>query len=52
MEDVGYQLDVLLEQEGQFRVYNIEFINDKWYLLVPTAEGYKTNLEGELEPHY
>jgi hypothetical protein len=51
-EDIGYQLDVLLEQEGQFRVYNVEFINDKWYLLAPTAEGYKTNLEGELEPHH
>ena len=50
-EGVGYQAEVPTEQEGQYRIFDVEFINDKWYQLASTSEGFKTTTEGELQPN-
>ena len=55
-EGLGYRLDVELK-DGATKVFDIEFINDSWYLLEETEEGFKTNTsrkiwENELETGY
>jgi hypothetical protein len=50
-EGIGYQAEVPTKQEGQYRIFDIEFINNKWYQLANTTEGYKTTTKGELQPN-
>ena len=44
-EDFGYRLDIKLRDDTT-KVFDVEFINDNWYLLEETNEGYKTNASG------
>jgi hypothetical protein len=41
-EQVGYQLNVT-SKDGTTQVFNVEFINDKWYLLEGSSNGYRTD---------
>jgi hypothetical protein len=50
-EGLGYQIQVPLEDPSQHKVYDIEFINDTWYVLKPTKEGFITAVKGKLEPN-
>ena len=47
-EGLEYQVEVPTK-EGTTKVIDIEFINDDWYLLVPTATGYETDSTGKFE---
>ena len=44
-EGLGYRLDIELRDQT-IKVFDVEFINDNWYLLEETDEGYKTNASG------
>ena len=44
-EGLGYRLDIELK-DNNTKVFDVEFINDNWYLLEETEEGYKTNASG------
>ena len=44
-EGLGYRLDIKL-RDNTTKVFDVEFINDNWYLLEETNEGYKTNASG------
>ena len=46
-EGLGYRLDVTLK-DGTTKVFDVEFINDHWYLLEETEEGFKTNSSGKI----
>ena len=46
-EGLGYRLDVELK-DGTTKVFDVEFINDNWYLLEETEEGFKTNASGKI----
>jgi hypothetical protein len=50
-EGLGYQIQVPLEDPSQYKVYDVEFINDAWYLLTPTQEGFVTIAKGKLNPN-
>ena len=50
-EGLGYQIQVPLEDPTQYKVYDVEFINDVWYLLTPTQEGFVTIAKGKLNPN-
>jgi Retrotransposon gag protein/Zinc knuckle len=45
-QGLGYQIDIPLN-DGNTTVGDIEFINDDWYLLEASAEGFRTNLAGK-----
>ena len=47
VEGLGYRLDVELEDKTT-KVFDVEFINDNWYLLEETKEGYKTNASARI----
>ena len=46
-EGLGYRLDIELK-DNNTKVFDVEFINDNWYLLEETEEGYKTNASGKI----
>jgi hypothetical protein len=46
-EGVGYQLNVT-SRDGTTQVLNVEFINDKWYLLEGSPNGYRTDVSGKV----
>jgi hypothetical protein len=46
-EGVGYQLNVT-SRDGTTQVLDVEFINDEWYLLEGSPNGYRTNLSGKV----
>jgi hypothetical protein len=46
-EQVGYQLNVT-SKDGTTQVLNVEFINDEWYLLEGSPNGYRTNSSGKV----
>jgi len=43
---LGYQVNIPLNN-GNTKVVDIKFINDDWYLLKGTSEGFKTNIFGK-----
>ena len=47
VEGLGYRLDVELKDDTT-KVFDVEFINDNWYLLEETNEGYKTNASAKI----
>jgi hypothetical protein len=47
-EGAGYQLNVTIA-EGVTRVVNVEFINDKWYLLDETTDSFKTDSSSKFQ---
>jgi hypothetical protein len=50
-ENLGYQIQVPLEGQEQEKTYDVEFINNRWYLLTLTTEGYKTIISAKLNPY-
>jgi hypothetical protein len=46
-EQVGYQLNVT-STDGTTRVLDVEFINDEWYLLEVSPDGYRTDTSGRV----
>ena len=46
-EQVGYQVNIPY-QDGTTKVVNVEFINDKWYILEESTEGYQTDSTGKI----
>jgi hypothetical protein len=46
-EQVGYQLNVR-SKDGTTQVLDVEFINDEWYLLEGSPNGYRTDLSGKV----
>jgi hypothetical protein len=44
---MGYQLNVETV-EGTTKVLNVEFINDNWYLIQETTDGYRTDTSGKI----
>ena len=44
-EGLGYRLDIELK-DNTTKVFDVEFINDNWYLLEETEEGFKTHASG------
>ena len=47
-EGLGYQV-IVPTKEGTNKVINVEFINDGWYLLVETPNGYETDKSRRFE---
>ena len=43
---LDYQVNIMVEDQTRTitRIIDIEFINDKWFILEPTTEGYQTNV--------
>jgi len=35
-------------QDGTTKVLDVEFINDEWYILEETPEGYRTDASGKI----
>src|SRR5882757_8195526 len=46
-EQVGYQANIPF-RDGTTKVLDVEFINDEWYILEGTPEGYKTDASGKI----
>ena len=46
-EGVGYQVNIPF-RDGTTKVLDVEFINDEWYILEGTTEGFKTDASGKL----
>ena len=46
-EQVGYQANIPF-RDGTTKVLNVEFVNDEWYILEETPEGYKTDASGKI----
>ena len=46
-EGVGYQANIPFK-DGTFKALDVEFINDEWYILEGTPEGYKTDASGKI----
>src|SRR5712691_7330667 len=47
-EELGYQV-IVPTKEGTNKVIDVEFINDDWYLLVETPNGYETDKSGRFK---
>ena len=47
VEGLGYRLDVELKDDTT-KVFDVEFINENWYLIEETNEGYKTNATAKI----
>lgn len=46
MEGLGYQVNIPLNNRAT-KVIDVKFINNDWYLLKETSEGFRTNISGK-----